>query len=144
MTSGLLSFGRSGSQKNLQINTFNLQRGNLFPFINQFLQNDRPFHLDYGAPGVDGYTYLDSTGYPTSIPAGGGDFATILAVYLPPLVGGVRDTYTLSWTGAGTLSKGMLYPGFTMSASGTNPCTLTFGIDTRSEERRGPKHVTSR
>jgi hypothetical protein len=124
-TAGLLSFGRSvsASQKNLQVNTYNLQRGNAFPFVNMFMASDRPFA--YSNTSRDGYTYLDSTGYPTSIPDAGEHFQTVFAVYMPP----PGESYTLSWTGAGTVTLGFLYPGFTGSASGTNPHTITLVPD---------------
>ena len=113
------------SKGHLQINTFNLQRGNAFPFVNMFLANDRPWTPANMAGGVDAYAYLDSTGYPTSMPPGGGNYYTLIAVYLPP----PGETYTLSWTGAGTLTPYLAVPGFTMTTGGTNPLTITLGID---------------
>ena len=114
---------------NLQINTYNLQRGNAFPFVNMFLANDRPWTPNGFNAGVDGYTYLDSTNYPTSMPPRGGGFDTYLAVYLPPLTE-TTGNYTLSWTGAGNVNVSLLYPGFTLSVTGTNPKLLTIARDT--------------
>src|ERR1039458_9705131 len=68
------------SKGNLQVNTYNLQAGNAYPFVNMFLANDRPWQYT-GQRSHDGYAYIDSTGYPTSIPDTGESFFTFVIPY---------------------------------------------------------------
>ena len=49
--------------------------------------------------------------------------------YLDPVTTS-NDTWTLSWTGAGSVDCSLLWGGFAISKSGTNPKTITISIDT--------------